>query len=743
MKYLVRMKNLLNLLTILVVLPTMAQDGVVMPVSNTLQIQQEDAKEDIILKAAHVVPSAAQLEALKDAYIAFVHFGPNTFTKKEWGTGKEDPRIFGLEHLDTDQWCRAMKEAGMKKVIFTAKHHDGFVMWQSRYTDHGIMSSPYKNGQGDILKELSESCQKYGLKLGVYLSPADLYQIESADGLYGNLSEYTMRTIPREIKGRPFKNEKKFTLKMDDYNEYFLNQLFELLTEYGPIHEVWFDGAHPKRKGGQTYNYAGWKEVIHSLAPEAVIFGKGDIRWGGNESGRTRQTEWNVLPYQGTKDTMDLLGDEMADSLGMRSQLYEADYLRYQPAEINTSIREGWFYRDEETQQTRSAEDVFDIYERAVGGNAIFLLNIPPNREGLFPEEDVAVLKEVAKRITYTYGLNLFKDAKGETAVLDTRMDTYKLLKNTSGTLVIETEQPVTINRLVLQEAVSTHGERVEEHALDVWKDGQWVEVVTGTNIGFKRILRFPETTSEKFRLRILKARFTPALSTLSAHYVPGYPPQLEITRNDEGVVTIEPRKDEFAWKKTTENSPATEPIKILYSLSEGVPDKRYGEGFILPEGTVKAVTVQGDVKGSTALKTFGMLKHTWVIHASSFEGDHISGHAIDDNASTYWISGPKSSPHYLEIDFGKTTVIKAFSYTPMASLINSMIEKGHIKVSKDGENWKQVESFEFGNLINDPTKRTHYFKHPMETQYVKIEATGITGSGGKASAAEVDFYSE
>ena len=167
-----------------------------------------------------------------------------------------------------------------------------------RYTRHGIMSTDFREGKGDILKDLSASCQKYGLKLGVYLSPADLYQIEHPQGLYGNLSPYTERTIPREVPGRPFANKTTFRFMLDDYNEYFMNQLFELLTEYGPIHEVWFDGAHPKRKGGQKYNYPAWKELIHKLAPQAVIFGREDIRWCGNESGKTRDTEWNVIPYR-------------------------------------------------------------------------------------------------------------------------------------------------------------------------------------------------------------------------------------------------------------------------------------------------------------------------------------------------------------------------------------------------------------------------------------------------------------
>ena len=225
-----------------------------MPIQNTIKIEEGDTKELIIEKAAHVVPTPNQLAALQNEFIAFIHFGPNTFTRMEWGNGMEDPKVFDLKELDTDQWCEAMKAAGMKMVIITVKHHDGFVLWQSRYTKHGIMSSNFRDGKGDVLKDLSASCQKYGLKLGVYLSPADLFQIESPDGLYGNLSEYTKRTIPREVPGRPFANQTKFEFVVDDYNEYFLNQLFEILTEYGPIHEVWFDGAHPKRKGGQTYH---------------------------------------------------------------------------------------------------------------------------------------------------------------------------------------------------------------------------------------------------------------------------------------------------------------------------------------------------------------------------------------------------------------------------------------------------------------------------------------------------------
>ena len=290
---------------------------------NTIPVEPGDTKEQIIEKAAHVVPTANQLAALQREFIAFIHFGPNTFTRMEWGNGMEDPKVFDLKELDTDQWCEAMKAAGMKLVILTAKHHDGFVLWQSRYTTHGIMSSNFQGGKGDIMKSLSESCRKYGLKLGIYLSPADLYQIESPDGLYGNLSKPTKRTIPREVEGRPFANTTRFEFVVDDYNEYFLNQLFELLTEYGPIDEVWFDGAHPKRKGGQQYDYHAWKTLIKALAPNAVVFGREGTRWCGNEGGRTRDTEWNIIPYEANPDTMSVFADLTDLDLGSRERLYE------------------------------------------------------------------------------------------------------------------------------------------------------------------------------------------------------------------------------------------------------------------------------------------------------------------------------------------------------------------------------------------------------------------------------------
>ena len=481
--------------------------------ARTVPVTPDDSPEELIAKAVRVVPTQQQLHALDNAFIAFVHFGPNTFTGVEWGSGREDPAVFDLQSPDTDQWCAIFKDAGMKRVILTAKHHDGFVLWPSRYTTHGVASSPYR---GDVVKALAESCRKYGLEFGFYLSPADLYQMEAPDGLYGNGSQATLRTIPRPVPGRPFADPRTFSFEVDDYNEYFLNQLFELLTEYGPVSEVWFDGAHPRRKGGQQYNYLAWKELIRTLAPDAVVFGKEDLRWCGNEAGETRVSEWNVIPYAQDPETMNMFDDLTDADLGSRERLLAQPrpfWLHYQPAETDVSIRSGWFWRNDDEQAVRSADNVFDMYERAAGGNSILLLNVPPNRQGRISPRDSAVLADVGRRIRDTYSNDLLAGAS------EVIPGSKAVIPGSTGNLpTIEYELPLAIrfNRLAIREDLSK-GERVEAFALDVWEDG-WKEVAAGTNIGHCRILRFPEQNAARLRIRILSARAVPHISSVSAY---------------------------------------------------------------------------------------------------------------------------------------------------------------------------------------------------------------------------------
>ena len=470
---------------------------------NTIPVGPDDSPETILAKAVQVIPTPGQLHSLENGFEAFVHFGPNTFTGVEWGSGIEDPTVFAPTDVpDTDQWCRILADAGMKRVILTAKHHDGFVLWPSRYTDHGVASSPFR---GDVVALLAASCRKYGLEFGFYLSPADLYQMESPDGLYGNESAVTLRTIPREVPGRPFADPRRFTLEVDDYNEYFLSQLFELLTEYGPIAEIWFDGAHPKRKGGQQYQYQAWKEMIHTLAPEAIIFGREDLRWCGNEAGETRTAEWNVIPYPQDPATLNHFDDLTEPDLGSRERLLSRQrpfWLHYQPAETDVSIRDGWFWRNDDEQAVRSADDVFDIWERSVGGNSILLLNVPPNTQGRISPRDSLVLAEVGRRIRESEKENLLEDAVRE---------------DTPEGLILRLPAPICFNRFEIREDLM-QGERVEAFALDIWDGGEWKEMASGANIGYRRLLRFPSVTTTALRLRVLSSRAQPQILAMRAY---------------------------------------------------------------------------------------------------------------------------------------------------------------------------------------------------------------------------------
>lgn len=728
-------------------LPLAAQQPDTLGYANTIYTLPSDSPARILEKAVRVVPTPQQWDAMNKEFIAFIHFGPNTFTRREWGTGKEPPACFDPRRLDTDQWCAALAAAGMKKVILTVKHHDGFVLWQSRYTRHGVMSSPFRGGRGDVLRELTASARKYGLQVGIYLSPADLYQMESPDGLYGNLSPYTVRTIPREVPGRPFANKTRFSFLVDDYNEYFLNQLFELLTEYGPIHEVWLDGAHPKHKGGQRYNYQAWRQLIHTLAPEAVIFGREDIRWCGNEGGATRPTEWNVIPYATDPDTMQHFEDMRQADLGSRAQLLPARYLHYQPAETNTSIRAGWFYRDDERQAVRSADDVFDIYERAVGGNSIFLLNVPPDRDGRFAARDSAVLYEVGRRLRDTYGHDLLAGAAGPAALLDADPSTFVELPAAGGAVEVRLPRPARLNRFVLEEAVPLRGERIEAHALDIWADGAWKEVARATNVGRKRILRFAPVLTDRLRLRVLKARSAPALSHVAAHYYVPRPPRLLASRTADGTVTLAQRPDGFGWNQDGQDAAANlnAGYTIRYTTDGTDPtarSPRYGGPFALERGEVRAVAMLDGQQGELLRAEFGYAKRDWRAEgAAATDSAHGPAAAVDADAATCWLPAADSAPQQLAVDLGRTLELKAFVYTPPVAGNVPLMAAGTLEWSKDGKRWRRAGSFEFGNLENDPTPRRHELERAVKARFVRLTVTATTAGEGPAAVAELDFF--
>ncbi|MCH5232913.1 MAG: alpha-L-fucosidase [Muribaculaceae bacterium] len=711
------------------------------PFANTIAIYPGDTEEIIRAKAAHVVPNERQINRLDNPFIAFIHFGPNTFTGREWGTGFEDPEIFNPTDIDADQWVKTMKDAGIDMVIFTVKHHEGYVLYQTRYTDHGIMKSPYMNGQADVFRALSDACAKYGMKLGVYLSPADLYQIESPNGLYGNGSEKRMRTIPKEVPGRPFENPTKFEFMVDDYNEFFMSQLFELLTEYGPIYEVWFDGANPK-ENGQTYNNHDWETLVRTLAPEAIVFPFKDGRWVGNEAGDTRDTEWNVVPYATHPDSLLGFGHPKDTDIGSMEKLKNANYLQYQYPEVDTSIRDGWMWRDDDKQAVRSADEVFDIYERSVGGNAVLLLNIPPNTDGKFSDRDVASLSEVGKRIRETYTDNLIEGWNAPAVLFD---DDTKTGIPVESELVISSDKPATFNRLLLQEEVPNFGERIEKLAVDAWVNGEWKQIVESTNVGYRRILRFPEVTTDKIRIRILESRLTPSLATVKAHYYKTRPPQLQISRNLDGEVSIYPKKSDFTWKNGNKDALKNLTLgTVIHYTTDGttptLDSPVYTEPFKFEDGTVKAISSMNGETGPVVTQVFGKIKKDWkVVDPQAGEERFAPAKAIDAEPSTYWKSD--STDLSLTLDLGKENQLHGFVYTPQTAIYGEgMIEKGDIEISDNGKDWKKVGTFEFGNLINDPTPRTFEFDNRVSGRFVRIVPITIAGNGNIAMIAEIDF---
>jgi alpha-L-fucosidase len=456
---------------------------------NYVPILPTDSPADIIRKAAHVVPSPRQLRWQELELTAFFHFGINTFTDREWGDGKEDLSLFNPTHPDARQWVRAAKEAGIKQVILTAKHHDGFCLWPSKYTDHTIANTPYKNGHGDIVKEFADACHEYGMGMGLYLSPWD-----RNSPAYGDSAKY---------------------------NALFLNWLTELLTQYGRVDEVWFDGANGEGPNGkkQVYAFEAWYHLIRRLQPQAVIAIMGpDVRWVGTETGQGRLTEWSVLPVNARQEasiaansqkdqTFAPLGDLMNEDPGSRERLMKASGLIWYPAETDVSIRPGWFYHAKEDSLVQTPKGLMDLYFTSVGRNSVLLLNIPPDREGLISDADLRSLRGWRRLMDRTFGHDLAARAFRR----DSGMTTEIRFRGEDG------YYEESFDVLMLQEDIQV-GQRVERWVFEVENHGEWVQVASGTTIGYKRLLRFPAVKASRVRLRVLSSRLDPVIAKIGLY---------------------------------------------------------------------------------------------------------------------------------------------------------------------------------------------------------------------------------
>jgi len=448
------------------------------------------------------VPTDRQLAWHEMEQYAFIHFTTNTFTGKEWGFGDESEAVFNPTALDVNQWIKVVKAAGLKAIVLTCKHHDGFCLWPSQYTEHSVKNSKWQGGKGNVVKEVADACHKNGLKFGVYLSPWDR-----------NRSDY----------GSP------------SYIEYYRNQLKELFTAYGPVFEMWFDGAN----GGDGYyggaretrrinaaNYYNWPttlNMVRKMEPNIIFFSDAgpDIRWCGNESGRAGETNWSTIStdsiYAGKSGIESLLNSGQEDGKN------------YVPAEVDVSIRPGWFYHAEEDAKVKTPEQLFEIYLSSVGRGSNLILNIPPDRRGILHENDVKSLLGWRKIINEAFKTNLALNAKVQadtyrgnskqfaaSNVTDNNKETYWATNDnvTTGNLVIELGSLKTIKYITLQEYIKL-GQRVQNFTISVWKNNMWEVVSNGTTIGYKRILKIEPAISQKVKVEITSSRATPLISNI------------------------------------------------------------------------------------------------------------------------------------------------------------------------------------------------------------------------------------
>ncbi|HZC27257.1 MAG TPA: alpha-L-fucosidase [Actinopolymorphaceae bacterium] len=536
--------------------------------ASILPVDDCDGMDRILAKAAHIVPRPSQVAWQQREVTAFTHFGMNTFTNREWGSGMEDETRFAPTLVDVEQWMRTYKAMGARQAMLTAKHHDGFVLYPSRYTPHSVAASAW---DGDLLGSYVTAARAAGLKVGVYLSPADGAELphewfantyvpailaKPADqrstneratiedlpgaprglGRYGNGSAIVRRTIPTLVDGDDRADRvaqgklPTFEVEVDDYNAYYLNQVYEIFTEYGPIDEFWLDGANPWSGSGITekYDFTLWFKLIHELSPETVTFaGPQGTRWVGNEDGSARTTEWSVVADSQDPATTHgegiLIGGAQANDLGSRLVLADPSvrYLQWFPAEADVSLRPGWFYHP--TESPKTASQLVSIYQHSVGRNALLLLNVPPAPDGRIATGDVASLTSFAASVRETYATNLLagnarhSDDKAFTSLTDDRLDTVWEPPDGSvvGTVTLDLARSVTFDQIRLGEDI-TRGQLVEQFSVDTWDGAAWVRAVAGTTIGYRRILVLAAPlTTDRLRVHILAARSTPHLASV------------------------------------------------------------------------------------------------------------------------------------------------------------------------------------------------------------------------------------
>ncbi len=414
------------------------------------------------------VPSARQLQWHDMEFYLFFHFGPNTFTDLEWGKGTEHEEVFNPTALDCRQWCRIAKAAGAKGVIITAKHHDGFCLWPTQYSTHTVAQSKWRDGKGDVVKELADACKAYGLKLGIYLSPWD-------------------------------RNHPKYGT--DEYNRVFVNMMKEVVARYGPLFEFWWDGANGEGPNGkkQVYDWHLFEQTLRTIAPNTVVFSDigPDIRWVGNEDGFAGKTNWDLLDTTGFSRGSGAPSQDTLNAGNINGK-------NWIPAECDVSIRPGWFYHEKEDSLVKTPEKLFDLYLKSAGRGSALLLNVPPDRRGLINEHDSVALMG-------------FKKLRDESFTKPVISKTFPLTSSKNYKVAIGSTQK--INCIILKEPIRL-GQRIKNFTIQFMKDNKVVSEIRGTTIGRKRILTFPSTDADAFTILINESKINPLLVEASAYLV-------------------------------------------------------------------------------------------------------------------------------------------------------------------------------------------------------------------------------
>lgn len=671
---------------------------------------QSQAQQDI--KPYGALPSAAQLKWQRLEYYMFIHFGPNTFTDKEWGHGDEDPKVFNPTELDARQWARTAKAAGMKGIIITAKHHDGFCLWPSAYSKHTVRESAWKDGKGDVLKELSAACREYGLLFGVYLSPWD-------------------RNHP--AYGTP------------EYNQVFANQLKEVHSNYGDVFEQWFDGANGEGPNGkkQVYDWPLFESTVLKIHPEVIFFsdnGPG-CRWIGNEDGFAGATNWSTLNRNDFRPGMGGIQEILNKG--------QEDGTHWVPGEADVSIRPGWFYSPSTDDKVKTLPWLLDIYYKSVGRNANLLLNVPVDRRGLIHKNDSLRLMELRKVLDESFSTNLAVRARTTATntrrnstlssavhLTDNNPNTYWATNDgeLKATVTLSFVKPVTFNRLQLQEYIAL-GQRVKAFRVSVLEGRQYREIANETTIGYKRILRLPATTTTAVRIELLDAKACPVISEIKLFKAPELLADPEIRRSSEGMVTITAASADPVFHYTTDGSEPT----LRSPKYTGTPFSFPGTGVI----RAKAFVENGRKASATVTAEMDLAPLNWkLLFVSSQENRGEGAKAFDSHPGTAWISKSGDYPHEIQVDMGAAaTTVNGFTYTPRPN--GGIIYSYAFYVSNDGKNWGQpVVLGNFANILNSPVKQKIRLPKAVKAQYFRLVAVAPASAEEKrAVAAEIGVF--